>query len=314
MEGENMTELEIRAFLTALQSGSITSAAGKLYVTQPALSKRIQALENELGYRLIRRGKGQRTIELTDKGEAFVPVAERYLELWKEAREIDRIDQAGILRVSAVNSVSTYLFPTVCSCFMSEYPEYLLNFSNYHSLEAYGHVAEGRIDLALISDDMEVKGVETVPLFEEDMLLALGPGTRYAQAVHPSQLNVSDEIRLPWSPEYDMWHDLHFKSFRSARMVLDQMSLMEYFLGFRDIWAVVPATAALKLREKLGIEIRSLEEGPPAQIIYYLKRKTDRNGAAEKFLAVMERELERIEKTGRHVRRAAKRQQKSIRE
>lgn len=298
-----MTELEIRAFLTALKSGSITSAAGKLFVTQPALSKRIQALENELGYRLIKRGKGQRKIELTDKGEAFVPVAERYLELWKEAREIDRMDQARTLRVSAVNSISTYLFPTVCSCFMEENPGYLLNFSNYHSLEAYGHVAEGQIDLALISDDIEVKGVETVPLFEEDMLLALGPGTRYAEAVHPSQLNASDEIRLPWSPEYDLWHDYRFKSSACARMVLDQMSLMEYFLGFRDVWAIVPATAALKLREKLGIEIRPLEEGPPAQIIYYLRRKTDRYGAAEKFLAVTERELERIEKASRHIRR-----------
>ena len=88
-----MTEAEIRAFLTVLQAGNISSAAARLYVTQPALSKRIQALEQELGYRLITRGKGMRELGLTPKGEAFVPVAERYLELWKEAREINGIEQ-----------------------------------------------------------------------------------------------------------------------------------------------------------------------------------------------------------------------------
>lgn len=106
-------------------------------------------------------------------------------------------------------------------------------------------MADGRIDLALISDDMNVRGVETVPLFNEDMLLALGPGGRYVDAGHPSELNPADEIRLPWSPEYDMWHEYWFNSTARSRMVVDQMSLLEYFLRFQDVCAVVPATAAL---------------------------------------------------------------------
>lgn len=297
-----MTEAEIRAFLTVLQAGNISSAAARLYVTQPALSKRIQALEQELGYRLITRGKGMRELGLTPKGEAFVPVAERYLELWKEAREINGIEQNRVLRISAVNSVSTYLFPAVCSGFMLKHPDCLLNFSNYHSQEAYGHVADGRIDLALISDDMNVRGVETVPLFNEDMLLALGPGGRYVDAGHPTELNPADEIRLPWSPEYDMWHEYWFKSTARSRMVVDQMSLLEYFLRFQDVWAVVPATAALHLRERLGIRIRPMQEGPPPQIIYYLKRKVYRIEQAQQFLEAVNRELLRLREMGRHVR------------
>ena len=44
-----MTELEIEAFLAIVRTGSISAAAQKLYVTQPALSRRIHALEQELG-------------------------------------------------------------------------------------------------------------------------------------------------------------------------------------------------------------------------------------------------------------------------
>lgn len=52
-----MTELEIEAFLAIVKSGSISAAAQELYVTQPALSRRIGALEQELGYCLMNRKK-----------------------------------------------------------------------------------------------------------------------------------------------------------------------------------------------------------------------------------------------------------------
>lgn len=139
-------------------------------------------------------------------------------------------------------------------------------------------------------------------MFNEDMLLALGPGGRYVDAGHPSELNPADEIRLPWSPEYDMWHEYWFNSTARSRMVVDQMSLLEYFLRFQDVCAVVPATAALHLRERLGIRIRPMQEGPPPQIIYYLKRKIYRIEQAQQFLEAVNRELLRLREMGRHVR------------
>ena len=80
-----MTKLEIEAFLTIIKCGSISVAADKLFVTQPALSRRIRALEEELGYELFERGRGIRNIKLTDQGEEFVMIAERFLRLYAEA-------------------------------------------------------------------------------------------------------------------------------------------------------------------------------------------------------------------------------------
>lgn len=57
-----MTKLEIAAFLAIVEHGSISATAEQIFVTQPALSRRIQALEKELGYRLFERDKGMRAI------------------------------------------------------------------------------------------------------------------------------------------------------------------------------------------------------------------------------------------------------------
>ena len=67
-----MTEREIEAFLTIVRTGSISAAAEVLYVTQPALSRRIRALEQELGYQLFIRKKGLRNVGLTAEVKAFI--------------------------------------------------------------------------------------------------------------------------------------------------------------------------------------------------------------------------------------------------
>ena len=76
-----MTELEIDAFLNVIKYGSITKAAEVLYISQPALSRRIKSLENELQYKLFIRQKGVRNIELTPQCEAFVLIANKWKEL-----------------------------------------------------------------------------------------------------------------------------------------------------------------------------------------------------------------------------------------
>ena len=86
-----MTELEIDAFLNIVKYGSITKAAEILYISQPALSRRIKSLESELQYKLFIRQKGVRNITLTPQGEAFVLIAEKWKELWLETKDISPI-------------------------------------------------------------------------------------------------------------------------------------------------------------------------------------------------------------------------------
>lgn len=197
-----MTQLEIEAFLTVVRQGSITAAAQALFITQSALSRRVRALEEELGYPLFKRGKGLRRICLTDEGKAFVPVAEKWQDLWRESREIAQASRRRRLTVSAIGSVNTYLMSPVYRRFLQRFPQNSLAVTDQHSPAIYDLVAQGQADLGLISDDRFVQGVETVPLCKEKMVLVADKEAGYPTDLKPDELDPAWELRLPRNPEY----------------------------------------------------------------------------------------------------------------
>lgn len=268
-----MTALEIDAFLTVVKTGSITAAAEQLYVTQPALSRRISALENELGYSLMERGKGIRTVKFTEKGKAFVAIAHKWKMLWGETEEIARLDNNRILNVAAIGSLLTYTLPSVFRRLLKNNEDLSLSIQNHHSYEAYGFIESGLTDIAFISDAMYSKNVETIPAFREPMLLVAGKNVNLPSVIHPAKLDVTHEIKIPWYPQFDIWHNYWFGTFTKPRVNLDQMSMMEYFLDSRDNWAVVPVSVAEKIAKVVDVEVCKIEDAPPDRIIYYILGK-----------------------------------------
>ena len=291
-----MTQQGIEVFLAVARLGSISAAAQALYITQPAVSRHLKTLEEALGCALVARGRGQRRVELTDRGRDFVQVAEKWRLLWQEAREVADRDRTQTLRVASVGSLSSYLLPPVFRTFLSE-PGRALTFHHYHSSEAYDYIAQGLADVALISDHMYHPQVETIPAFRSAMVLLTGPGLDWPEVVHPSRLDPARELRLPWNPEYDLWHSFWFSAAAAPRAVLDQMSLLEEFFSWQDSWwdswAIAPALVAVPLSKKLGLTLRQLENGPPDEIIYYLLGPRRKEELTRAFLVCLDSELKR---------------------
>lgn len=175
-------------------------------------------------------------------------------------------------------------------------PGRTLTFHHYHSREAYDYIAQGLADIALISDHMYPQ-VETVPAFRSSMVLLTAPGLPWPETVHPSQLDPAKELRLPWNPEYDLWHSFWFSAAAVPRAVLDQMSLLEEFFSWQgswgDSWAIAPSIVAVPLSQKLGLTLRRLEEGPADEIIYYLLGPRRKERLTGDFLDCLDRELRR---------------------
>lgn len=291
-----MTQQGIEVFLAVARLGSVSAAAQALYITQPAVSRHLRALEEALGCTLVSRGRGRRQVELTGRGQDFVQVAEKWRLLWQEAREVAGPDRTQTLRVASVGSLSTYLLPPVFREFLAA-PGRTLTFHHHHSQEAYDYVAQGLADIALISDHMYHPQVETVPAFRSPMVLLTGPGQSWRSPVHPSRLDPSAELRLPWNPEYDLWHSFWFSAAAVPRAVLDQMSLLEESFSWQgswqDSWAIAPSIVAVPLSRKLGLTVHRLEEGPTDEIIYYLLGPRRKEELTRDFLSCLNRELER---------------------
>ena len=291
-----MTLQEIDVFLTVVRTGSVSEAAKLLYISQPAVSRHLDALEDALGSKLLIRKRGHRYIELTQCGKFFIPAAEKLKQSWQEAMTIPKQETSPSLRVGCIGSLCTYLSTNkVFQDFLAKDSRRGLEFLQFHSSQAYEAVASGQIDFAIISDDIYHPHVETIPLFREPMVLLAGHNSALKGKIHPSQLDPSREIRLPWNPEYDLWHSFWFSSGAKPRIIVNQMALLEgVFSGggiWEDSWAVAPVIVARAISEKTGARICELESGPPDEIIYYIVGPKRKPELTQSFLECLKTEL-----------------------
>lgn len=295
-----MTNSEIEAFLAVIHYGTLSAAAEHLFVTQPALSRRMKSLEEEIGYRLFQRRKGSREISLTREGEEFLAVAGKWKSLWEEIGAISGKERHKKLNLASVESVSSYIFPNVFGAFLAESAEYHLTFHQYHSGEAYGYVEKKMTDLAFVSDQRYARALKIRPAFSEPFVLAGAAPAGQREEVAAEELDPAGEIRLPWSIDFDQWHIRHFADNVYPRVFLDQMSLMENFLT-EDAWAIVPVTVGYKLREQ-GVSIRKLKDAPPDRMIYYLVHEENDNPLIGRFLYHLDEYLHSQESVDSYLR------------
>lgn len=288
-----MTKTELEAFFTVLQYGSISAAAERLFITQPAMSRRMKAIEDELGYSLFERGRGQRSVELTENGKEFVPVAERLLALYGEAEEIPRRKKSPLLRVSTVNSIAYYLMPNVLNKLMSEKDACSIEFKTGCSSDIYGYVENGSADAAMVSDLLNSRKVVPFPVFREPFVFVGGEGWRGTVRVTPNMLDPEKQIRLPWNPEYDIWHSRWFPPDANPSLTADKMEFLEYFLN-GEKWAVIPLLVAKRFKRK-DVWICPMEGGPDDMTIYGLTKENRMNGQIRKFFECVRKELKTIE-------------------
>lgn len=147
---------DLRAFVAVAEQGSFSRAAETLFRTQPAVSKRVAALEGSLGARLFDR-IGHR-ITLTEAGRALLPRARRILtELDDSARAVANLSGrvAGALAVGTSHHVGLHRLPPVLRAYTRAYPEVELDLRFLSSEAASAAVERGELELTLVTLPLE---------------------------------------------------------------------------------------------------------------------------------------------------------------
>ena len=142
----------LTAFLAVAESGSFSTAAERLFLTQPAVSKRIAQLEQQLGTRLFDR-VGRR-IRLTEAGEALLPRARQVLlDLEDMSRAISNLTGtvSGTLRIGTSHHIGLHRLPPVLRHFSREYPEVKLDIHFIDSEEAWEAVLHGDLEMGVVT-------------------------------------------------------------------------------------------------------------------------------------------------------------------
>ena len=149
----------LKAFIAVAESASFTEASERLFLTQPAVSKRIAALEEELGAPLFDRIG--RTVTLTEAGETLLPRARRILDEVKESRQaISNLsgEVAGELSFGTSHHIGLHRLPPILRAFNQAHPQVELDIHFYDSEDACREVAHGNLALALITLPSELEG------------------------------------------------------------------------------------------------------------------------------------------------------------
>jgi DNA-binding transcriptional LysR family regulator len=140
----------LQAFLAVAETGSFSRAAEHIFLTQPAISKRIAALEAELGARLFDR-IGRR-VYLTPAGEALQARSRAVLNGLEDARrEIANLSGSvtGRLRIGTSHHIGLHRLPPALKAFHLSYPDVELDLRFMDSEAAYRAVEQGDLELAI---------------------------------------------------------------------------------------------------------------------------------------------------------------------
>lgn len=163
---------QLSAFLTLAGVGSFGDAAETLGVSQPALSRTIQQIENKLGARLFDRDT--RKLRLTPAGERLEPLARRLLQDYQDAFvEFDDFvaGREGAVRIATFPSVAAMLLPSTLVRFRERHPKVRIQIWEDVGLPVHRAVLEGRADIGLTTPPPINSDLRYRPLLRDEIVL-----------------------------------------------------------------------------------------------------------------------------------------------
>lgn len=170
-----MEIVQLETFLAVATHGGFHRAAAVLHISQPAVTARIQALENSLGTRLFERGPAG--FALSPAGKTLRTHAEQLLRQVAQARQAVselRPVPGGALPIAASLSICTYLLPEVLKKYRAKHPDVVVSVRSGNSAQVLKMVLDGEVDFGL-ARSLHHPEVETISLRDDPLMLVGHP-------------------------------------------------------------------------------------------------------------------------------------------
>jgi DNA-binding transcriptional LysR family regulator len=163
---------KFKTLVAVVQLRSFSRAAGILNLSQPAVSKQIASLQSQYGMQLFQQPVRQ--CVLTPAGEVLFRHALSVLEAYRNLQEaMGAIEHATprTLMVGASTVPGQYILPLLVGPFMSRHPNVLVNITIHDTREVGSRLLHGEVDLALTGIPLNLPGVATHALFDDELVL-----------------------------------------------------------------------------------------------------------------------------------------------
>lgn len=273
----------LQAFIAVARYRSFSMASDSLFVTQPAISKRVAALEYELGTQLFNRIARQ--ISLTDAGKQLLPKAQ---EVVNQAEDLQRYasnlkhDISGDLSVAIAHHVGLHRMPPILKEFNQRHPNVKLDIRFEDSDKAFMSVEQGDIEFAVITlpSTLPDKLLKQV-VWQDDLNFVVGVDHPLAQASRGDNDGLSKKVTLTALSNYPCvltsqdseTHQIIHRTFAQQNLTLDvqmqtnNLETLKMLTAAGLGWSVLPTTmndastvvlnAGALLSRELGLIIHS---------------------------------------------------------
>lgn len=291
---------QLTTFVTVIGEGSMTAAADKLFLTQPAVSQQIRNLEEELGVELLVRGVRQ--IKATPQGEILYEHARKILQLSQQAEiAIKSIgaELKGEIRIGTLNSLGLHLMSPIVSRLLRHNPELKIKVDYAKGDDLIKSFKNGSLDI-LILPEVEKEfssqlgdGVEVKFLNKEEMwLVGSGKETEIPQQISLSEINSFPLVNFV--DEYPHFQNEFEQKIKNAGVTLNSIfessnvgtlkRVIESGLG----WGFLPAHS-IKKQVRSGRLLRThiKEFHYEMDLMYYYRRNSDKKGLSEAMFQAM---------------------------
>jgi DNA-binding transcriptional LysR family regulator len=242
-----MNPHHLRTFLAVRRHLNYTRAAEEVFLTQPAVSRQVRQLEEELGVRLFEQiGK---SLHLSDAGETLAAEAEKLLgamERTAEAVRFHRSAERGSIRIGASTTPGFYLLPDLLGQFHRRYPKVALHYTVENSLKIEQKIVRNELDLGFVGAHLSNEDLDLRPLLEDEIVCFTSPSHHLAKArrIDPSSL------------EEEMWV-IREKGSATRRLFEDWLSSRKSTIR-NAIELTCPETCKALVRAGIGISFMSV--------------------------------------------------------
>lgn len=169
-------------FIKVAEHLNITRAAEELFLSQPAVTKQIKALESEMGAELLLRSP--RGLSLSPAGIAILPTLRQVCDLVNRSHDQAREASGRGHLVLATGSVTmTYVLPSILAAFRERFPQAEVTALSGKTTEIVRMIDEGRAHVGLVTSEVSHRGLVVEPLFWDPMGVVAGPDRPLANSL-----------------------------------------------------------------------------------------------------------------------------------
>ena len=284
---------QLECFLAVARLGNVSRAAEEMFLTQPTLTARLKALEEEVGDQLfVRTSRGMR---LTEAGREFVPYAERCVGSFEEGRRhLAELREAsgGRLVLGASPGVGTYALPGLLERFAAAYPKVSVSVRTGHSEDILEMTLREEVQLGL-TRAMRHPEIESLHLYEDELVLVVDPGHRFTKKGSANLAEIGEEQLIFFDHDSSYFEQTH-ALFRNAgirelrTMEVDNIEAAKRMVEHRLGVAFLPRTAVVRSVSAGNLSLISVEENPAMSrsIVALKRRDVPSSGPVAAFLEV----------------------------